>query len=104
MDTGANWSVVGGETAQEFAQHPIECPGIELRTGYGKIRGDLVRSRITLIADEGGDLSIETTIFVSEDWPGPVVLGFRGFLEKLRIALDPGVRPGEQAFYFGPCE
>jgi hypothetical protein len=47
---------------------------------------------------------MESTVFVSEDWPGPIVLGFRGFLEKLRIALDPGVRHSEQLFYFGLCE
>lgn len=35
------------------------------------------------------------------EWSGPIVLGYRGFLERIRFALDPGVVPGEQMFYFG---
>jgi predicted aspartyl protease len=104
LDTGAQWSVIGGEVAQEFENYPIEVNDITIMTRYGNIRGNLVSATITLLADTGSDLSMESTIFVSEEWPGPIVLGFRGFLEKLRIALDPGVRNGEQLFYFGLCE
>ncbi len=32
---------------------------------------------------------------------GPIVLGYNGFLERIRFAFDPGIFPGEQIFYFG---
>jgi hypothetical protein len=103
LDTGAQWSVVGGELAHEFDNYPIlrEC---DIDTRFGRIKGKLLLSKITLIADEGNDLSMEGTIFVSEDWPGPIVLGFRGFMEKLRIALDPGIKPGREFIYFGQAK
>jgi hypothetical protein len=104
LDTGAQWSIIGGEVAQEFKDYPIEMRDITLKSRYGDITGNLIVANITLLADDGSDLSIESRILVSKDWPGPVVLGFRGFLEKLRIALDPGIADGEQVFYFGLCE
>jgi len=104
LDTGAEWSMIGGDIAQEFDNYPTAIPNITIKTRYGEIEGRLVTSSITLVADVGRDLLMESTIFVSEEWPGPIVLGFRGFLEKLRIALDPGVRDGEQLFYFGLCK
>jgi hypothetical protein len=45
---------------------------------------------------------IEATWFISPDWPGPLVLGWKGCLERLRFALDP--TPEEEWFYFGPIE
>ncbi|RLC10701.1 MAG: hypothetical protein DRI57_20015 [Deltaproteobacteria bacterium] len=68
--------------------------------------GELHRVSITLLADpgQGDELTIESTTFVSEEWEGPVVLGYRGFLERMRFALDPGIIPGEQIFYFGLAE
>jgi hypothetical protein len=45
-----------------------------------------------------------SSVFVAKEWEGPIVLGYRGFLERIRFALDPGVVPGEQMFYFGLAE
>jgi hypothetical protein len=54
-----------------------------------------------LPATEGQALDIEATFFISPDWPGPPVLGWRGGLERFRIALDPF----EEWMYFaGPDE
>ena len=39
---------------------------------------------------------MDATWFVAPDWPGPSVIGWRGCLERMRFALDPG----EEAFYF----
>jgi hypothetical protein len=59
---------------------------------------------IHLLADLGGtDIKVESTVLVTGDWSGPTVLGFHGFLEKLRFALDPGVAEGEEIIYFGPA-
>jgi hypothetical protein len=50
------------------------------------------------------DLTVESSVFVSKEWEGPIIPGYRGFLEKTGFALDPGVVPGEQVFYFGLVE
>ena len=77
-----------------------------ISTRLGRIPGSLYRINITLIAEENRDydLTVESSVFVSKEWRGPIVLGYRGFLERIRFALDPGVVPGEQMFYFGLVE
>ncbi len=107
LDTGAEWSVIGGETAillEKQLGSPIESTRMSTRLGL--IDGFLHHVNITLLAGEnsGDNLTVESTVFVSEEWEGPLVLGYRGFLEKIRFALDPGVVPGEQIFYFGSAE
>lgn len=107
LDTGAEWSVIGGETAK-ILEGELELPteSFTMSTRLGRISGSLYRINISLLAEEyhGYDLTVESTIFVSKDWDGPIVLGYRGFLERIRFALDPGVMPGEQRFYFGLAE
>ena len=107
LDTGAEWSVIGGEmesVIKDQLGQPIRS--LTMSTRFGTIFGELHRVNITLLADpgQGDDLTIESTAFVSEEWEGPTVLGYRGFLERIRFALDPGVIPGEQIFYFGLAE
>ena len=107
LDTGAEWSMIGGDTAALLEAHlgpPIRS--LTMSTRLGRVFGELHRVSITLLADpgQGSDLTIESTSFVSEEWEGPVVLGYRGFLERMRFALDPGIIPGEQIFYFGLAE
>jgi hypothetical protein len=104
LDTGAEWSVIGGETAKILGDElgsPIER--FTMSTRLGRIQGSLHRINISLLAEQnsGHDLTVDSSVFVSEEWLGPIVLGYRGFLERIRFALDPGVVPGEQMFYFG---
>jgi hypothetical protein len=104
LDTGAEWSVIGGETAKIFEDElgsPIER--FTMSTRLGRIDGSLHRINISLLAEEnsGNDLTVDSSVFVSKEWSGPIVLGYRGFLERIRFALDPGIVPGEQMFYFG---
>lgn len=104
LDTAAEWSVVGEDTA-ELLELPVESPAqqITMNTRRGDLHGGLYRIPITLLAESGfgRDLVVEGTVFVSKDWDGPVVLGYRGFLERLRIAIDPGSRLDEARFFFG---
>jgi len=107
LDTGAEWSVIGGETAkilEDELNFPTES--FTMSTRLGRISGSLYRIIIRLLAEEnfGYDLTVESSVFVSREWEGPIVLGYRGFLERIRFALDPGVAPGEQIFYFGLAE
>ena len=41
------------------------------------------------MADEGAPLEIEAVIFLSKDWPGGNFIGYQGFLQKIRFAVDP---------------
>lgn len=103
LDTAAEWSVIGRETAillDGQLGEPTETITM-LTARYGRIEGGLCRLKITLIAESGNDLSIEGTVLVSDRWGGPTVLGYRGFLDRIHIALDPGVVLGNQIFFFG---
>ena len=109
LDTGAEWSVIGGETAKILEdEDELDLPteSFNMSTRLGRIYGSIHRLNISLLAKQnyGHDLTVESSVFVSEEWVGPIVLGFRGFLEKIRFALDPGVVSGEQMFYFGLAE
>jgi hypothetical protein len=68
-----------------------------LQSRFGTIRGEWIRVPLILLASEGDELPVEATWFVSADWPGPLVIGWKGCLERLRFALDPG----HESFYFG---
>jgi hypothetical protein len=35
-------------------------------------------------------MEVDATWFIASDWPGPMVIGWRGCLERMRFALDPG--------------
>jgi len=105
LDTAAEWSVIGGDTADALAgdlgAHEQE---ITISTRLGKKTGTLRRLSVTLLADAGkGDsMDIEATVLVIDDWTGPVVLGYRGFMERLKVALDPGADAGAiPTLYFG---
>ena len=56
-----------------------------------------VGSTVEFLATEGDNVVVEATWFISEDWPGPAVIGWKGCLERFRFALDPS----DDSFYFG---
>ena len=103
-DTGADWSVVGGDTAELLEEYlGPQNELISMNTRFGLLEGYLRNLEIHLLADPGmgADVKVESTVLVIKEWPGPTVLGFHGFLEKLRFALDPGVAPDQEIIYFG---
>lgn len=102
LDTGAQWSVIGGEVA-EALEGELHDSGIEIKmeTRFGNYVGRLCRLEVTLEADEGDALLVEATVLVLPEWPGPVVLGYRGFLERIRLGLDPGSGANDQWMFFG---
>lgn len=104
LDTGSQWSVISSEIAESVAQVISESLGpITMHTSRGDYDGTLHRLQITLLADTGlgNDLSIDGTVAILHGWPGPIVLGYHGFLERVRFAIDPGNTPGAQFVYFG---
>ena len=68
-----------------------------LHTRFGLITGSLGRVTVRFVAADGEPLTIDATCFTSEGWLGPMVIGWKGCLERIRFGLDPS----EEAFYFG---
>ncbi len=102
LDTGAQWSVVGSDLAKALEGDFAEGgQPIRMSTRHGILEGVLRRLPVTLVADEGAELSVEATVFVADQWPGPVVVGYGGLLERVRFALDPGATGEDCWFYFG---
>lgn len=102
LDTGGQWSVIDGELGEilEDDLGDAERP-LRMSTRHGSLDGTLHRMMVHLLADRGECISVEASVVVIPAWPGPPVLGYRGFLERLRFALDPGCWDGNQWFYFG---
>jgi hypothetical protein len=96
LDTGAAWSVLAPDVARDLGVSSGDPA--RMRTSFGVMDGFLVRVPLTLWADEGDDLRIDGTFFVSDDWPaGMSFLGYSGLLDSLRFAIDPQAND----FYFG---
>jgi hypothetical protein len=97
LDTGSEWCVVSPHLLQAAGYADLFAPGSEeLHTRFGILTGSLERLPITFKATEGDHLTIEATCFVSDEWLGPIVIGWKGCLERMRFALDPT----DDTFYF----
>ncbi|TMA94558.1 MAG: hypothetical protein E6J74_15080 [Deltaproteobacteria bacterium] len=99
LDTGSPWSILRSDVAAEIDFLDDLDQPITLHTRFGYIQGQLKRTTITILADDGDSLNIEATVFVSTQWQGGNFLGYSGLLERIRFA----VAPEENTFYFGPC-
>lgn len=93
FDTGAELSVAGSELYQLFAEEQVMlAPPVgktNLHTRLGTFEGNLYRIEVSLTAEWGEALTLEGTFLFCPEWTGPTVLGFHGFLERLRFAMDP---------------
>jgi hypothetical protein len=102
LDTGAEWSVLGGDLAEALEpEAEDEHLDVEISTRLGSVRGRLHRLAVTLVAEEGEDLCVSASVLLAPTWPGPPVLGYRGFLERIRLGLDPGDGPSDPWLFFG---
>lgn len=100
LDAGATWSILDWEIAVLAGLRPESGQRIRYSGRWGTIEGSVITSTLFLPADEGEPLEIEANVFVSTDWNAGNFIGYRGILERIRFALDPG----ENRFYFGPCD
>ncbi len=101
LDTGGHFCILSEEVAATVREKLIQGLGeVRLLTSQGRIRGELFKHDIELVADEGQNLVIEATVFVSSDWKRPSVLGYAGVVDRAQIALAPQ----NNGFYFGPLE
>jgi hypothetical protein len=98
VDSGAPWSVLNREVAYALGVLDSDGDLVFVSTRLGLITGRLERIQVALMADEGESTEVEATFFVSKDWIGPTFLGYSGFLDRIRIAIDPS----SDSVFFGP--
>ncbi len=84
LDTGATFCVMRADVAKALQLAPASGDLIELRHGETTYAGSLHRCPVRVLALEGRNLRAEPAWFVSDDWRGPLVLGWVGFLESMR--------------------
>lgn len=98
LDTGSSYSVLDADMAEELAAFAEPgAPALDLATRHGVLSGRLVRRALWLLAEEGQSLEVEATFWVSPSWRFGHFLGYAGFLQRIRFALDPAANQ----FYFG---
>jgi predicted aspartyl protease len=97
LDTGAAWSVLNREIADELGLLGGDGEVMTISTRNGNYTGRLEEATITILAQEGESLEVNARVFVSNDWPGRTFLGYSGLLERIRFGLDPQ----SNHFYFG---
>lgn len=101
LDTGAQWSVVGGDLADALlVDAEDQSREIILHSRVGKLNGRAYRLPVTLLAEEGEDLTIEASLVLCPSWSAPPVLGYGGFLERIRLGIDPGTTPTDDRWLF----
>jgi hypothetical protein len=91
IDTGAEYSIIGGELASELIKNADSLANIDFSTRLGLIKGKLARIQSVLLAESGGgrDLEVEGSFILAPDWNGPIIIGHYCFLEKLNFAFVP---------------
>jgi hypothetical protein len=106
VDTGGLWCILDPREAELVGLDPAH--GDQFRNFIirgARYDGYIYRIAISIDADEGKHLTAEGTIFVprlydDEEWVLPNFLGLRGFLERIRFAVDPVTN----SFYFGAID
>jgi hypothetical protein len=102
LDTGAHWTLVGPAIIDLLGEQLGEAiDSVKMSTRLGRYEGTLHRLPIHLIADLGADFTVDGTCLALSEWPGPTILGFNGFLERLRFALEPATVQTEARIHFG---
>ena len=97
LDTGGCFCILHRDVADLLGEHlTSRLDRVKLRTARGLIQGDLHRHGITIIADAGESLEIDSLVFVSPEWEAANFLGYTGTLDRARFAIDPS----RNLFYF----
>lgn len=97
VDTASEWCLLSRSVSEELALDELFTGDpVAFSTRFGTLVGQLARVSVTFDATEGESLTLQATCFVSEEWPGPMVIGWRGCLERMRFGFDTV----EEAFYF----
>ena len=98
VDTGCPYCIFNTELIEALGLASGDGEKISLITPRGRFTGTIQRIPIRLRATQGASLDIDASIYVTEDdWHFGNFLGYTGFLERFRFAIDPST----YTFYFG---
>jgi len=92
VDTAAPWCILEPSlagTAKDSLESLSGIAAIDSRPG--PFPGKLYRGAVTVVAEEGETLTVDTTFFLARDWPGGNIVGYQGFLERFRFGVDPAL-------------
>lgn len=97
LDTASPWCILPPPLAARLGFDLGDSEETtSLSTRLGTMVGRLHRVSLTFDASEGLPLTIQATCFLSADWPGPMVIGWKGCLERIRFGFDTA----QEQFYF----
>jgi hypothetical protein len=96
LDTACPWCMLPPSVAMDLGYELESDGGTRMHTRFGLLAGEVIRLPIAFVAAEGDPLEVDATWFLSPDWPGPMVIGWKGCLERMRFASDPNAND----FYF----
>jgi hypothetical protein len=89
LDTAADWCVLPPAVATELGFGLDPDPAFPpYSTRHGLLFGRQERMPVIFLPEAGDPLEIDATWFISPDWPGPIVVGWKGCLERIRFALS----------------
>lgn len=103
VDTGGVYFLCDPAIARIMNLNSADGLGRESVSVRGRlITGVLHRLPVTMLAEEGEDVTIDATVLVPDDehldWDNfPCILGMQGCMERLRFAVEPAA----ETFYFG---
>lgn len=85
LDTASTWSIVPAEVAQDLGLDLSPEPSVApLRTArFGRVHGRLEPVWVRFPVEDGDPFDLTVTFFVSADWLGPMVIGWKGCLEAM---------------------
>jgi len=104
FDTGAEWAVIPQSIVDSNPDcfHSLDISK-KLSSRFGTNDGVLHQCYLRILVDFGEDIVVDATVLVIPDWKGPVVLGFKSLLNKIRWACDPTIDQ-QGRLYFGHAE
>lgn len=97
VDTAAPYMICEAELVNQLGLGAAEDT-VTVRIHGVPVEGGLHRVYLSVLADEGEDLTIDATLFVPlKPYTYPSFLGLTNCLESIYFAVDPF----EETFYFG---
>lgn len=100
LDTGAAWSALDGEIAEALGFLEQAGPTVSLSTRSGTVRGKLIRSSLTIVADEGESCEVDASSLTL-----PAVRARGGGKNPLPDSIEEPHREGEPKDKYDPrCE
>jgi predicted aspartyl protease len=97
VDTGATWSILVPDAASVLGVSRSEGMETTVQTADGPCRGVVAKVDLEIPAQDGEALRVQCSVFLTADWRRGPVIGYRGFLDHIRFAVEPV----ERSFYFG---